>query len=351
MTGCSNRADVTAAGGTCDVGGLAGKLEGELHQCFNSGRITTEQGSAGGIVGFLSVSQRIYWQAKSFDSETMDCLSDAYNTGDVSGTKAGGIIGYVFYPHEVDRSVGQHAYVSRVYNTGSIRMEVGEDSEPASGGLIGVLWIDQSRGSRPDTKPFYFHLTSAYSLGLSVTSDKEDADSLLGKIRGGGAANVILSGYRWEGLAVTAGGKSVNVLQGTALNMAEIKSYLSNFYLWPVNHWKTQSGKLPILINAAGAQSGDYPLYLALADGGNQSIGIGSSEELKYAAANWPINTPNLHLYLENDIDMAGITGYAPFQGFAGTFDGKGHAIRNLTIRAKHELRRTVRRAEQNGDC
>ena len=42
-----------------------------------------------------------------------------------------------------------------------------------------------------------------------------------------------------------------------------------------------------------------------------------------------------LTVFLTNNIDMGGITGFEPIDDFCGTFDGLGHSLSNLIVKTQ----------------
>lgn len=86
--------------GTSDAGGIAGRGDNaSFANCGNEAAVqVTGSGNAGGIVG---------WQ---FNGSMSIAITGCYNTGSVSGNRAGGIIGYI----------NNKADISSCYNTGEI---------------------------------------------------------------------------------------------------------------------------------------------------------------------------------------------------------------------------------------
>jgi|GEM_PF-3342501 len=98
------------------LGGIAGRLDGSITNCSNSGNVSGASNSAGvgGIVG---------------RNDNCIDINNCYNTENVTGGIAGGIIGV---------QSGEMATINKCYNTGSISAHGSSgDTTGSAGGIIG----------------------------------------------------------------------------------------------------------------------------------------------------------------------------------------------------------------------
>ena len=115
ITNSSNYGEIIAEK---NAGGLSGNSNGlTVINCANLGKITSNTDIAGGIVGFTnSTTGGVY-------------IYNSYNLGNINGSIAGGIIGYVY----------NHAECINVYSTGNI-------TGNTVGGIVGsALWNNTSQ--------------------------------------------------------------------------------------------------------------------------------------------------------------------------------------------------------------
>jgi hypothetical protein len=110
ISNCSNSGDISSIG-PYPAGGIAGENEYIIENCCNTGEISSAGNNAGGIVG----------SNKLAISEIRGC----YNTGKITGTYAGGLIGF------------QVGIAKDSYNAGDI-------SGKNAGGLFGELKSGQA---------------------------------------------------------------------------------------------------------------------------------------------------------------------------------------------------------------
>ena len=121
----SNKASVTATDNvTCEnyLGGIAGKLDNStVASVYNSGAITgnnssTVKTTAGGIAG----------QSSTTAASTSVTIQQSYNTGSVTGSKSGGLVG------SSEKTAGDGLKLVSVYNTGAV-------TGTTAGGLLSSL--------------------------------------------------------------------------------------------------------------------------------------------------------------------------------------------------------------------
>ena len=336
MERCSNQADITAQADT--TGGLVGRLEGILWESYNTGNVASSGGNVGGLVGEHSVLSRAYKNIDGYSSKVMMPMRNCYNRGDVSGQTAGGITGNILYPAVInDSEYDPTAFYENLYSTGTVTAGSG-----GAGGIVGSFAVSYYED---DGEEVSFQFTGCFALGQMVKGAGLDTtDALVGAVDA--TSRLFLSfpekDYYWQGMELTGGGETKSAGQGNALSTALFNSFMANDAYWPDGNWTLQTGKLPILTNTPGRQDGAYPMHLALsgtpAEADNRiGVGIHSAQELCYAAEHYPANNPYYTFYLENDVDMAGVTDFTPFQTFAGRFNGGGHAIQNLVIDRPNE--------------
>ncbi|MCL2751224.1 MAG: hypothetical protein FWE62_00525 [Firmicutes bacterium] len=96
------------------IGGIAGKVNGTLNGCYNSGDISGER--VGGVAGSVG--------------EGVSRLINCYNAGTVLGTEVGGVAGYV-------GGIYGKGYIINCYNVGAV--SVTGDNYNLAGGVVGYV--------------------------------------------------------------------------------------------------------------------------------------------------------------------------------------------------------------------
>lgn len=164
MTDSAIRVNFTSAYNTY-AGGIVGDNDGTIKNCYNTGNVSTNDYVAGGITGCnRSIISNCYniGDIKSFAEgaggiagvNDTGTISDSYNTGNVYGFDAGGIVGY-----GADAN-GEHSNVSNCYNIGSV---LGYHT----GGIKG---IDYYSGTVDNS--YYLAGSGANAYGTALTLDE-----------------------------------------------------------------------------------------------------------------------------------------------------------------------------------
>ena len=167
--------------GTYNVGGIAGTQFGSsISKVTNKGSVTSKQGSAGGVIGYIDCSI-----AESTS------ITNAKNTGSISGGHfAGGIVGS--YPVASDYSSTSSIYIGYSCNYGTV--SGGTDTNDAVGGLIGnvyTLRVEKSYNRGDITKGY----ASGGLCGMCYTSSSisscYNSGNVTGTFYAGGFAGYI----------------------------------------------------------------------------------------------------------------------------------------------------------------
>lgn len=234
LTRISNCTNTSSFGGTYNVGGIAGSLEGgSITNCGNSGDLPAiwANGCVGGIVGFTSAGQisTCYNTGKVTGTSNADVggivglfkssfsISDCYNVGDVHGGQlTGGIAG---------SAIGTFRYC---YNTGAVT------DSPCRGGVIGSnsnITIDHC-----------YYLDTAAPVGISQNSQPGVESRTAAEFANGSVLTSLTEGrddgqHPWNGSCqyLNATGKTQPVFQ----QQGDTHNHTGNTWLHDeTNHWK-----------------------------------------------------------------------------------------------------------------
>ncbi len=116
------------------VGGVAGNISGTISYCYNTGSVKANSRVGGGVAGNISGTISYCYNTGSvkansrvggitgFDADAM--IEYCYNSGSITGSHAGGIVGYQY-------GVNNATTVQHCYNTGSIA------GDAEIGGVVG----------------------------------------------------------------------------------------------------------------------------------------------------------------------------------------------------------------------
>ena len=289
FTNVGNEANVTAS--VC-VGGVVGETKPgancvtTLKYCYNKGNITATMATnyecdyAGGVVGCALTG-----------GEDNLVIKSCYNMGDVLALAhtAGGILG-----------TGA-CTIDGVYNTGTVtHLSASDVYEFASGAIIGV-WTSTDAG------------VSVSNASYLEGSSERAFGYVSGSVSGEAA---VFEGPEYFTTAVLVNYDGFGTRYGSTFNDG-----------YPYLTWEDTSRVKPVVPAMPG--SAENPYVISTADdlvALSESVAAGHT----YAAE---------YVVLANDIDMEGIDfhsigNYRNSSGcyFAGTFDGQGHCISNLSI-------------------
>ena len=124
ISGCENSGNISSLTG---VGGIVGLSAAEISSCNNTGAITGNGTSIGGIVG----------EQKSFGSVTGNANTGTIENKDKNGYGTGGIIGWVRYHGDGEvSSYARSEIISVADNNNSGTVEGGNDA----GGIVGTVY-------------------------------------------------------------------------------------------------------------------------------------------------------------------------------------------------------------------
>ena len=293
VTNCYNTGSVTGTG--VEIGGVVGTAHGAITNCYATGSVNGDQ-FVGGVAGHAYAA-----------------ITNCYATGNVSGSNfSGGVVGLT------------SDALTNCYATGSV------SGSNCVGGVAGIA----------DHK-----VTNCAALGQTVTGSGEN----IGRIAGGlGSSGTAANCYAFSGMKIGASGSEAAVTGGAADNKNGADYTGGNPEFSEIFNgdtaWNFTSGALPTLKDAGGSQSSALPVWLS---GGSSNIFEISTaaqlDELRQLVNN---NTPSESGYtntaescysLAADIDLAASGSVTPigldyYMPFKGTFDGKGNAVRNMTV-------------------
>ena len=328
---CINRADVTAS--RYNVAGVISTIQDEASNCSNYGKITTGTGWAGGIAG---------------GSDGMTILKNCANYGEihVTGTvnstdyAVGGLLGY---PWNIE--------ISNCANFGNIYLT--EQSEFV-GVIVGTVQLFKTSGILANTGKIYVDGVAQIDVSVLQSGIKwceDDADNTATCIIP--MAEQLASGWlAWQlqqNCSTQTWGQDLEqentypVLNGKAVYFSG--SILCNGHLLSEAYTndKTKEATTP-----AHSQEYDAGGFCTVCHESRKLHGTGiaedpylisSVEQLEYLRdqSNMGSRKITAHAKLVNDIDLsyASASSWIPVSksysnGFAGTFDGNGHCIKNL---------------------
>ncbi len=298
--------------GTSYVGGLIGTSSGgSVSGCFTSGTVT----SNGRYVGGLCASA--YWGA----------IADSGSSAFVSGPewRVGGLIG----------DLGSS--LDRCFASGAVS---GGDSV---GGLIGFMYTGA--------------VTNCYAWGdVTATGSYYGVGGLLGYLESGslafcysrgavfgaGKQGGLVGGYSsheepasfcfWD----TESSGEVSSLVGKGATTARMQT-ISTFANadWHGRGWVMNGGEYPCLAwEGTGAPPIPARTSVALPGSGTELDPYLVATPSEFASLSWHVSLLNAHIELTADIDCAAmdIMPIGDLDTFAGSFNGAGYTVRNVTL-------------------
>lgn len=320
--------DVKISGSSYNVGGLVGRNAlGKVIHCYSTGMVKGEA-NVGGLIGINDNGNVAYCYNTGtvagkervggvVGTNYSGALIHCYNTGDVSGNVGvGGLVGNNRGSSNQCFNTGMISGNERIgglvgYNQGAMTQcySIGAVSGNTDiGGLVG-----NDNGS----------VNQCYSVG--AVSGNKLAGGLVGR---GGTATKCFWDIQNSGQATSAGGMGLITNQ-----MQDIQTYLDAGWDWvgEIENGTSQIWQMP--------EGEGYPV-LAVFNGyvPPQLQGDGTSEH-PYLISNFrelgaiAHYNSSAHYQLTTSIDLADIVwGTAVIPSFAGTFNGAGLMILNLTI-------------------
>jgi hypothetical protein len=238
------------------VGGVAGHVGGgSVTNCYVTGTISGNLG-VGGMVGYVGGGSVINSYTTSAVSgnfgvggvagyvELVSCITNCYTTGSVSGgSSIGGVAGYV---------------------NGNVTNCYAADAISGSFGIGGVVGYVSSNGS----------VTNCAALNPTV-----NGSSNVGRVSGAVSGGRLTNNAAFSGMNDPGTGKFGSIANSptdkNGVNISSEQVTKASFWMeasnwdtsgWDTNIWTFTDGKLPILKNAGGTQSGNLGLYLIQRD-------------------------------------------------------------------------------------
>jgi hypothetical protein len=278
--------NVSVTGNTA-TGGVVGENHGTIAGVYTSGSVTSNAG-AGGIVGYnygpLSnvystaaiTAPAIY--AGGIAGLSLGSISQAYATGSVSGGQhVGGLVGYL----------GSGATVTQSYATGAV------SGTSSVGGLLGY-------NDGTITQSYWDSYTTGQAAGIGTGAASSGVMEVTSDLAQLGAANYAFSQSAYVGFDFNAGNKSTGWFS--------IDGQTRPFGQWEYSTNIANAHQLQLMAMDLGAS---YRLT------SNIDFSSGLAVGGKYPG-------------------MWSPDGFSPIGDlstqFAGSFDGQGHVISNLTI-------------------
>ena len=178
-----NRGDIgdkTFAAGSRHVGGIVGRLSGDVESSYNKGNIYNNAVATGGIVGWMTKGS----VNNSFNAGNITVK----NTGESDYSGVGGIVGGTGYATNNMPEDDKILTIKNVYNLGVLRNFGDNSSKDSLGGIVGVV--------NHNTKKL--NISNVYTTG-EMYLQHEDNNSTIGSIYGstqnGGQAPNIENAY------------------------------------------------------------------------------------------------------------------------------------------------------------
>lgn len=336
IVNCSSQVIINAMGST--AGGLVGVngKQNVISNCSSAGHILdSDPNNIGACLGGLAGTNSFGTISGSKSSVDVNSTSgsqlSSVNAGALTGTNYGKILN-CFATGKVAASksayitagglVGANALgdVNDCYAAGDISFDPNDSNDSANfaGGLVGLNY-DAS-------------VTRCYSKGLvgCGTEDQSDPNNCTAGGLAGLNINGNISASFWDiqtsGKTNRAGGKGLNSDQMKNISIYQIARWggsnwiVNNGLDYPRLAWENTKGSVI-------SQNTDLPYQ----GSGTQADPYRISSPNDFALLSWHSSAFDKHFVLTNDIDLQNIMVY-PIGTFTGTFDGKGHVIRNVTI-------------------
>lgn len=247
-----NRGDIgdkTFTAGSRHVGGIVGRLSGDVESSYNKGNIYNNAVATGGIVGWMSKGSI----SNSFNAGNITVK----NTGESDYSGVGGIVGGTGYAStgkmpEEDKILT----IQNVYNLGVLRNFGDASSKDSLGGIVGVVSYNTQE----------LQIRNAYTAGemyLHATGSNRTAGSVYGSVRNNAKLPVVENVY----YIAPADSQFANLAEGkqtgekTTDNQATVVAYndrhsadsYSGLFTNDDNHsdisgdWRIYDGTTPIL--------------------------------------------------------------------------------------------------------
>ena len=288
------------------IGGLVGRIDAT--EVIKSYTDVTVSGyaSVGGLVG------NVY----------SGSISKSFSNGDVSGTDViGGLVGYL-----------QAGSIDNSYSTGDVDAIL-----TTAGGLVG-------QNGYNGNNLINVYATGNVNVQNQMNGSYVNAGALIGKIQTT-LDNVTNAVYNTDsGLAAIGSGTATGIT-GKTLSEIKTQSIMEGLGFTSTNGWQYTSGVAPYLGNITTSNPGAKVYVSTLTDfvSGNTYY-VKSAADLNKLAelVNAGKDTSGVKFILENDIDMSGVSNFAPIgntlsNSFKGEFYGNGHVISNLQINVTGE--------------
>ena len=322
ITMCTNRATVT---GSCQsgkyIGGIVGYGQG-LSLCANYADITAEGSSVGGLAGYV------------FPDENNEGMSNCMNVGNVKGKEnVGGLAGECFANNNVNNySIG---YVGATNQYAGLLVGMyGNNPSTAFANTYYVKKAPVVENGTITADQYCGHSSNPISAPAQAVNQ---ADVASGKL-----ATMLASGNSTWGQDLEQE-NTYPVLNGKAVYFSG--SILCNGHLLSEAYTNDETQKT---VTPAHSQEYDDGGFCTVCHESRVLHGTGiaedpylisSVEQLEYLRdqSNMGSRKITAHAKLVNDIDLsyASASSWIPVSksysnGFAGTFDGNGHCIKNL---------------------
>ena len=308
------------------AGAVAGTVDGgAVRRCYSTGYVAAADvyPASGGIVGYLAE-----------DGSVIDC----YSTANAEGNSAGGIVANL-----------EDSKIKNCYSTGNINSMSVPKSTANAGGLIGCIWWSRN-----------VNLTNSVALNPAVDADADSNSAqrvLSGLLEWDPSGDITVrdnyafSGMKANGSIIYNGTHDNNNGANLSYDPAS-KTFTKPWedIFDDMSAWDTEQGKLPTL-KGIGGQDGEIPEWIV--NGTTADLYIGSESELK--AFQDRVNGTDgktadsfagKTVVLTADINLDSSEEWTPIGfydddnpsaqfSFKGTFDGGGHTISGVSVRAK----------------
>lgn len=333
-------AQVSVVGSGYEVGALVGRNEGDVTGCSATGKIVGDNYAVGGLVG-LNYAGHV---SRCHSVCTVSASADVDSMGGLAGVNSGGSVIYCYSAGTVSiaRSVAGIAGSDRsdgLAHVSGIQISGGVPTPGRIGGLVGTNYasVAQSYSIASVTGTSRVGGLVGYNWGSITTSYSTGAVSgttYVGGLLGDNIFGSITSSF-WDietsGQTTGAGGTGK-----TTAEMQTASTFLDAGWDFvgpadgPADVWsEPEGGGYPIL----WWQPAQWPSLPTFSGGTGQRDDpylISTPQELNSIGSN-----PRLmesHFKLIADVNLVGVRFYTIGNGpgYAGGFDGDGHAISNL---------------------
>jgi len=323
ITMCTNRATVT---GSCQsgkyIGGIVGYGQG-LSLCANYADITAEGSSVGGLAGYV------------FPDENNEGMSNCMNVGNVKGKEnVGGLAGECFANNNVNNYSIGHVGATNQY----AGLLVGMYGNNPSTAFANTYYVKKAHVVENGT------ITAGQYCGHSSNPITAPAQAVnQADVASGKLANLLASVNSTWGQDLLDQENTYPVLNGKAVYFSGSKLCNGHLLSEAYTNDKAKETTTP-----AHSQEYDADGFCTVCHESRVLHGTGiaedpylisSVEQLEYLRdqSNMGSRKITAHAKLVNDIDLsyASASSWIPVSksysnGFAGTFDGNGHCIKNL---------------------